>query len=177
MNFGDSTPYDFLGSGTTLAPAFRGEDLTPMAPYYGDATLERYDLVVSMLCKKHRVTFRKFQGRASNLGFFPRALEWDEEMFRSGALEFWMEDAPDHDPSILPICAVDTWLHHARSWMGKVSRGQGRRSAVRMLGRIVNPELRIALSLVYDTAYQQRPKLWRLGMFSCRGILRLAWAL
>jgi hypothetical protein len=102
------TPWKFLEAGMILTVAFWGEDITPMAPEYLDDTFNTCDLLVTRMLQKHRDTIRGLHNRTRNLRFYPHKLDWDVELFRSGALEMWMEEALD--PTALLPGAVNTWV-------------------------------------------------------------------
>jgi hypothetical protein len=116
----DSIPFEplrLIHGGKLLEMVFRGNDLTDIAPESGLETSEMYKNWVVGILDKHRDTVQVLGRDVSNLRFFPKLKELDEDRFRSEALEWWNHYADD--PQLLPPDGVDNWVKHVRLWMAK----------------------------------------------------------
>ena len=109
--------YNFIGQGLILSLAFRGVDLTSIAPEFGDKSSLAYDNVVQRMQRRHRRDITSLHEHTSNLKLMPRMVEWNTDEFRTSALRSWNDLA--RDPADLPLNALDTWVEYAHLWMSQ----------------------------------------------------------
>ncbi|KAH7075093.1 hypothetical protein FB567DRAFT_183425 [Paraphoma chrysanthemicola] len=114
---GQYISYAFLGLGFALARAYRGQDLTYLAPEFLDDSSNAYERLAGKMLRRHRAAIAEFHGRTDNLRFMPRVVDWDPDAFRAKALEGWSKYA--RDPTAMPPGAVDAWVRCAKGWMEK----------------------------------------------------------